>query len=76
MGGHGMLKLLPPKNVIHTRLHKILLVSTHLSSGVARSSAEGLIAVDNGVIHDLGIGQDKARVGWKNIWPVNFLVLG
>ena len=36
------------------------IISTHLPSGEAGGPAEGLIAVDNGVIHDLGVGKDKA----------------
>ena len=43
------------------------LASTHLPSGEAGGPAEGLIAVDNGVIHDLGVCKDKTWVGWK-IW--------
>ena len=37
--------------------------SAYLPSGEARSPAEWLIAVDDGIIHDLGIRQDKAGVG-------------
>ena len=33
-----------------------LLASTYLPSGEPRSPAEGLIAVDDGIIHYLGIG--------------------
>ncbi len=37
----------------------------HLGPVVARRLAEGLVAVDDGVVNDLGVGQQEARVGCK-----------
>lgn len=41
---------------------------------VARNLAEGLRAVDDGIVHNLSVGQQEARIGckWTKRWKARY----